>query len=241
MLESIVHDIVFDKAPSGGISAIRSQSAARDATKRPIHGRARMRPLRKTEFALLFLLAPALAPFLALAHAGQIAFWFMACGAGIALSMTRNFHWADLLPADIHSEWRAFALRALAFAAAVFALASALAPERLFDPDMKFAPLLIAYPLAVAAPVELVYRALFFRRFGEIFAHGVIGVAAGGLVNGLGFYLLTGSLPLGIFGAAIGLAIGQFYWRSGQFLLSVLLHWAAAASIWLIGPGLMGL
>lgn len=241
MWEKIVFDTAFGKAPAEEFSARRRHVSIRNETWRaPLKG-ARAQSLRKVELALLFFLPPALSLFSAFAHAGAVAFWFMACGAGILLSMTRNFHWADLLPADPHSEWRSFTLHVIAFAAIVFALAGMFAPERLFDPDMRFAPLLIAYPLLIALPVELVYRALFFRRFGALFARDAAGVVANGLVNGLGFYLLTGSPPLGLFGAAIGIAIGRFYLRTGQFVLSALLHWAAAASIWLIGPGLMSL
>ncbi|MEO1611480.1 MAG: CPBP family glutamic-type intramembrane protease [Pseudomonadota bacterium] len=163
----------------------------------------------------------------------------MLCSCVALLSMTRNFHWGDLRPVDPLSEWRLVAGMSVGFAG-LSAVASLIA-ERPIDvaAAAPLAPMLIAFPLLTAAPMELVQRALFFRRFGRLFPSESVALVYGAASNALLYFMLTGTNASLFFGAFIGVALGWAYLRTGQFLISVLLHWIAAICIFTIGPGLL--
>ncbi|MEM7546857.1 MAG: CPBP family intramembrane glutamic endopeptidase [Pseudomonadota bacterium] len=157
----------------------------------------------------------------------------------LLLSMTRSFHWADLVPVDALSEWRLLVGVSAVFIAGSFAVTTVFFPEELFQSSGGAELMLIAYPLLTALPVELVYRALFFRRFGYLFKTQLLAILVGAAANGLLYFMLSHALSGAVFGFVIGLVLGWAYLRSGQFALSVLMHWIAALAIWLIGPGLV--
>ncbi|MEL7464500.1 MAG: CPBP family glutamic-type intramembrane protease [Pseudomonadota bacterium] len=155
------------------------------------------------------------------------------------LSMTRNFHWGDLLPVDALSEWRLVAGMTVVFAS-LAATASAVAGRPIDIPAAApLAPMLIAFPLLTAAPMELVQRALFFRRFGHLFPSESVALLFGAVANAAVYFMLTGTVASLFFGAFIGVALGWAYLRTGQFAISVLLHWIAAICVFTIGPGLL--
>lgn len=155
------------------------------------------------------------------------------------LSMTRNFHWGDLLPVDPFSEWR-LVLGMTALFAALSSAASYMAGRPIdVAAAAPLAPMLIAFPFLTAAPMELVQRALFFRRFGHLFPSEGVALVYGAIANALVYFMLTGTTASLFFGAFIGVALGWAYLRTGQFLISVLLHWIAAICVFTIGPGLL--
>lgn len=198
------------------------------------------RALVWAEFTTIFLALPVFGLFSGLSQAKPLAIWLIMSMCVALLSMTRSFHWADLLPVDLASEWRLGLGCAALFAAASFIVSALFFPDRLFMADGDVYLMLIAYPLLTALPIELVFRALFFRRFGPLFSSETGAIVTGALGSGLMFLMLTGSFAVCAFGVITGLVLGWAYLRSGQFVLSVLIHWAAALSVWLIGPGLVG-
>ncbi|MEM7269306.1 MAG: CPBP family intramembrane glutamic endopeptidase [Pseudomonadota bacterium] len=157
----------------------------------------------------------------------------------VLLSATRQFHWADLLPVDFWSERRLAASFLLAFVFTAGSLSLFYWPERIGDVSADTVIMLLAFPLVTALPMELVYRALFFRRYGHLIASEPLAIFLGALATALGYAVLSGS-PAGVaFGFGVGLALGWTYLNTGNFVLCVLIHWFAAVSIFLVGPGVL--
>ncbi|MFN3260895.1 MAG: type II CAAX prenyl endopeptidase Rce1 family protein [Pikeienuella sp.] len=190
------------------------------------------------EGVAVFLLMPGLVFFLAGAAAAPFLLSAILWTSVILLSMSRNFLWADLLPRDALSEWPLFAGLTASFAAAALALGLVLAPGSLFSPEPEMALRLLLYPVLVALPLELFCRALFFRRYGRLFAseRGAILFSA---AAGAALWAAMGcGCGFAAFGAATGAALSWAYLRTGQFALSVALNWATALAFFLIAPGL---
>lgn len=198
------------------------------------------RPLQLawSEFVFVFFALPLFAVVSGVVATIPVAIGFMLASTIALLSTTRNFHWSDLAPVDMLSEWRLALGFTLGAAGLSLVAALAFAPSRLFAFDIGLLPMLVAFPLVTAAPIELVQRALFFRRFGRLFQSSRMAVAVGAASNALVYIMLCGTVSGALFGAVLGLALGAVYLRTGQFLLCILLHWVAALCIFLIGPGL---
>ncbi|MEL6791945.1 MAG: CPBP family glutamic-type intramembrane protease, partial [Pseudomonadota bacterium] len=73
----------------------------------------------------------------------------------------------------------------------------------------------------------------------RLFPSESVALVYGAASNALLYFMLTGTNASLFFGAFIGVALGWAYLRTGQFLISVLLHWIAAICIFTIGPGLL--
>lgn len=157
----------------------------------------------------------------------------------ILLSATKSFHWSDLLPVDFWSEWRLMTGCSAAFAGAAFAITSVYWPTRLFSAPPEIAVMLAVFPLLTALPMELVYRALFFRRYGHLIRGEATAIVLGAAATSLGYAVLSGSTGGVVFGFVLGGVLGWAYLRTGNFMVSVVLHWAAVAALFLIGPGIL--
>lgn len=192
----------------------------------------------RAEGVAVFLVLPCLVFLLAGAAAAPFLLSAMLWTSVILLSMSRNFLWADLLPRDALSEWRLFAGLAAAFAATALALGLAFAPGSLFSPEPGMTARLILYPLLVALPLELFCRALFFRRYGRLFASEGAAILVSAAVGAVVWSAMGCGCGFAAFGAATGAALSWAYLRTGQFALSVALNWAAALAFFLIAPGL---
>lgn len=190
------------------------------------------------EFLFVFGMLPTIAIAANALSAIPIVFMAMLSSTVVFLSMTRSFHWRDLLPVDPTSEWRLFLKISGGFAATAAIGSLAFAPDRFMSAEAGVVPMLIAFPILTALPIELVYRALFLRRYGHLFRSPALALAVGAAANALAYYVISGTVTGALFGAIIGGAIGWFYLKTGQFMLGVLLHWVAALCIWIIGPGL---
>ncbi len=126
------------------------------------------------EFALLFVAIPiAIALFLPPTMLFPALFAFSALGL-ILLWRTGGLHWRDVTLGWGRFDWRLFAAFAgLTFAASVLVLYLT-RPEALFSflrRDPRFLLLIWAlYPLLSALPQELIFRVLFFHRYGRLFS-----------------------------------------------------------------------
>ena len=157
----------------------------------------------------------------------------------ILLSATKSFHWSDLLPVEFWSEWRLMLGCSAAFAFIAFTITSLYWPTRLFSAPPEIAVMLVVFPILTALPMELVYRALFFRRYGHLIRGENTAILLGAAATSLGYAVLSYSIGGVIFGFALGGLLGWAYLRTGNFLVSIVLHWAAAAALYLIGPGIL--
>lgn len=157
----------------------------------------------------------------------------------VLLSATKSFHWSDLLPVDFWSEWRLMTGCSAAFALIAFTVTSIYWPSRLFSAPPEIAVMLVVFPILTAIPMELVYRALFFRRYGHLIRGEALAIGLGSIATALGYAVLSGSMGGIVFGFALGGVLGWAYLRTGNFAVSVILHWAAVAALFLIGPGIL--
>ena len=191
------------------------------------------------ECAGLFLILPLLAIFFEARLFIPVTIGAMLSSAVILLSMTRNFHWGDLLPVDPFSEWRVVAGFAILFSTLAVAARAVLAPEATMGVDLALAPMLLAFPFLTAAPMELIHRVLFFRRFGHLFPGESSALIFGAASNALVYFMLSGAPVGAFFGAFVGVCVGWTYLRTGQFMISVIVHWLAAICVFALGPGFL--
>lgn len=194
------------------------------------------------EFALLYVAAPlVLALLLPARWMFPMLFAVTAIGL-VLLHLTPGFHWRELwqgreriVPRAV---WGIGAL-VLGFGALFLWLTQ---PEALFAltrarPGLLLMILLL-YPVLSALPQEVVYRALFFRRYRPILPAGPearLLLNAGIFALGHLMYwswLVAGMTFLG------GLAFGWAYERRRSFPMAVLMHAVAGNAIFLVGLGL---
>lgn len=191
------------------------------------------------ECAVIFFLMPFIAILAEVRLFVPFTILFMLSAAVTLLSMTRNFHWRDLTPVDAISEWRLVLGLFGAFAAVAVGSSMMIGHEISAAAALGLAPMLLAFPFLTALPMELVNRVLFFRRFGHLFPNEGSALIFGAASNALVYFMLAGTTSSALFGALIGVCVGWVYLRTGQFLISVLVHWLAALCIFALGPGLL--
>lgn len=202
-------------------------------------GRARL----AGEFALLFLGAPLALAFLLPASA---IWWAIPGGLLVALALlaaTPGFRWGELL----EGPWLARPGVTLAFAATVLAGAAALvwatAPWALFGLPLRRPELwlwvMILYPLLSAWPQEVMFRALFFRRYGALFPDARLAVAVNAAVFGLAHLFLWNAVAVAA--SALGgalFALAYLHTGRGRNLgLATLLHALAGMALFTAGAG----
>ena len=195
----------------------------------------------RTEFAAFFIVAP-LVMAIALPPERMFTMLFGLTAIGLLLlHMTPSFRWRDLLAGQERIRWLwvwAIGLLVLGFGAAFLWLTR---PEELFQiarqqPRLMLMILLL-YPLVSALPQEIVYRALFFRRFAPILPTAP---RAGLLFNAVVFsmaHLMYWSGLVLLMTFLGGLAFAWAYERHRSFPMAVLLHAAAGNAIFLVGLG----
>lgn len=110
--------------------------------------------------------------------------WMMLLGSAtlglVLLRFTKGFSWRELKRGSIG--WRGFwALGAVTFAVSL-ALCAWLLPDRVLYIPLnvpKFIPILaIGYPIILVLPQELIFRPLFFKRYGALFGSETIRIWA---------------------------------------------------------------
>lgn len=191
------------------------------------------------EFLALFVAIPvAIALFLPPRMLFPALFGFSVLGLGL-LWLTGGFEWRDLLRGWGRFDWRLF----LAFAAFT-ALASALVlwltrPEALFaflrrDPRFLLVIWLL-YPLLSALPQELIFRVLFFHRYGPLFADPRRGVLVNAAIFALAHLMYWNWIVL-IFTFFGGIAFAVGYLRRG-FPWAWMLHAIAGNILFAMGMG----
>jgi membrane protease YdiL (CAAX protease family) len=191
---------------------------------------------RRLEFALLYIGAP-LAMALAMPPDWLWPVFFaVTLAALVLLAMTPGFAWRELLRGRL--DWGEAALVALATAAAAGLLVWLLVPEQAFALPRRapglWVAILLVYPLLSALPQEIVFRTLFFRRYGGLFP-GPAGVAVNALAFGLA-HLMFWNWVAALLTVAGGAVFARGYRRRG-FLQAVLLHAVAGGIIFTSGLG----
>ncbi|WP_254446531.1 CPBP family intramembrane glutamic endopeptidase [Ruegeria sp. HKCCD8929] len=201
------------------------------------------RPARlrlRIEFALFYIGAPLLIAVL-FPPDWMFPALFAFTGLGIILlHLTHGFRWAELRHGWRNWSWA----EVLGFSAAMTALCIAVIyatkPQATFfllqnRPEL-LAVIWLGYPLVSALPQELLFRPLFYRRYGAILPQG----RAADLLNAALFsfaHLMYWSWIVAAMTLAGGLLFSWAYRWRGSFFYAVLLHAIAGNILFAVGLG----
>lgn len=156
------------------------------------------------------------------------------------LHVTEGFAWHDLTRGWSRIDWRLVGLFGLATAAVGLVVVYAAAPGSAFrllraDPAMM-AAIALLYPLLSALPQEIVFRPLFFRRYGAILP----GLRAAIWLNAAAFalaHLMYWSWIVAAMTFAGGLAFAWAYEARRNFPMAVAMHALAGVIVFTLGLG----
>ena len=193
------------------------------------------------EFLAIFVAAPvALAVALPPSWLFQVLFAVTALGL-LLLHRTPGFEWSDLTRGAGRIGWGRVAVFVLVTAAASLAVVQATAPEARFA-LLTRAPWLMAmiaalYPFLSALPQEIVFRPLFFRRYGPILPASVPAqIALNAAVFALA-HLMYWNAVVAAMTFAGGLVFAHAYRVRRNFPEAVVMHALAGIVIFAAGLG----
>ncbi|WP_271113920.1 CPBP family intramembrane glutamic endopeptidase [Paracoccus aerodenitrificans] len=198
-------------------------------------GRARL----AVEFALLFIAIPvAIALFLPPRQMFEALFIFSLLGLAL-LWWTGGFNWRDFLRGWRRFDWKLFlGFSAVTLTASVLVLYIT-QPEAMFSFLRRNPAFLLViwalYPLLSALPQELIFRVLFFHRYGRLFTGPGQAVLANAAIFSLA-HLMYWNWIVAIFTFAGGVAFAVGYLRRG-FLWAWSLHAIAGNILFAVGMG----
>lgn len=158
----------------------------------------------------------------------------------VLLSLTPGFRWAELLR-GVRAVRARMVLAVAALTAAVStAMVFWLLPQvwlllPLMVPDLWLMVILL-YPFLSALPQELVYRLLFFRRYGWLFPDVRVAMGVNAAVFALA-HLLFWNWPALVLSLAGGWIFAWAYLRGGGFWSAVVLHAVTGSIVFTTGLG----
>ncbi|MCW8841904.1 MAG: CPBP family intramembrane metalloprotease, partial [Rhodobacteraceae bacterium] len=193
------------------------------------------------EFVLFFVVAPvAIAVFLPATVMFPALFALTALGL-ILLHATEGFHWRELRQGGGAIHWRSVALFAALVLATCVAVILSFAPDEAFNiarhEPLLLLMILLFYPVLSALPQEIVFRPLFFRRYGAILPDAHAGIVVNAALFSLA-HLMYWSWVVAAMTFFGGLAFAWAYEIRRSFPLAVLLHAVAGNLVFLTGLGL---
>ncbi len=195
----------------------------------------------KLEFGLFYFAVPVLIAVL-FPPDWMFPSLFAFTGLGIVLlHSTPGFSWAELRYGWRNWSWGEVLLFTIAMAAVCSTLVLTLRPQAAFA-LLKHRPELLAfiwvgYPLASALPQELLFRALFFRRYHAILPKGYAAYWLNAALFSLA-HLMYWSWIVAIMTFVGGLLFTWAYEKRGSFFYAVLLHAIAGNIIFAAGLGI---
>ncbi|MDR5651165.1 CPBP family intramembrane glutamic endopeptidase [Ruixingdingia sedimenti] len=193
----------------------------------------------RVEFAALYLLAP-VTMALVLPPRALFPMLFLLTGVGLVLlHRTPGFSWASLLRGRVR--WGQLALFTLGTALLAWAVLRWMAPGQAFF-LLHYQPELLAmiwalYPVLSALPQEIVFRPLFFRRYGVILPGGPAIMVLNAAVFSLA-HLMYWNAVVALMTFAGGLVFAHAYHRQQSFPQAVLLHSLAGNVLFTVGLGI---
>jgi len=194
------------------------------------------------ELLLIFVAAPVA---MATVLPGSI-MWFALAGiavvAAILLSLTPGFRWRQLVArAALRIDWPRLGLYVVAAAILSFALTEWLVPGRLLSlprgNTRLWLVIMVAYPFVSAIPQEIVFRALFFERYGGLFPDLRLAIVANAFVFGLA-HLFYGNWPAVVLTAIAGGIFAWAYAHRRSFGYACLLHAVSGQIVFTSGLGI---
>lgn len=193
------------------------------------------------EFSALFVAAPvAMALLIGTVPLFAALFAFAALSV-VLLARTPGFRPRHLLKGQALRNWPVVVGFALATAAVCFTLVMMLVPERLLDlprhrPEF-WLMIMVLYPLISALPQELIFRALFYRRYGHLFPGPNAALAANAAAFSVAHMFYQNPVAIGLTFAG-GVVFALAYQRTGSFLLVVILHAVGGQIVFTSGLGI---
>lgn len=197
------------------------------------------RPQLWAEFVVLFVAVPlGIALFLPPDRLFPALFAFSLGGLAL-LWWTGGFHWRGLLTGWAQIRWSRLGVFALMVGVIGWSImktgnpdfAISTSPERL-----RFLVVLwLLYPLLSALPQELIFRALYFHRYGSLFSHPTVAI----LINAAVFsfaHLMYWSAVVAVLTFAGGVIFAHLYLRKG-FTSAWLVHGVAGNMLFTVGMG----
>lgn len=190
------------------------------------------------EFAALYLVAPLLMALALPPDWLWPAFLGLTLLTAVLLARTPGFRWRELLRG--RPDAGRVAAAGVATAVACGALVLWLLPERALalprqEPALWLA-ILALYPFLSALPQELVFRALFFRRYGGLFADRRLAVGLNAAAFALA-HLMFWNGPALVLSFAGGVIFALGYLGRGGFPMAVLLHAVCGGILFTSGLG----
>ncbi|CAN5801938.1 hypothetical protein BH23PSE1_BH23PSE1_12720 [soil metagenome] len=195
---------------------------------------------RRGEFAAIFLAGPLVLALALPPSAMAPALLGSTALAAILLSLTAGFRWAELL-----AGFRSVEARLVAGVAALTALAATGLVFWLIPGQWLFLPrrvpdlwltILVLYPFISALPQEIVFRLLFFRRYGWLFANRHVAITVNAGVFALA-HLMFWNWPAFVMTFAGGWIFAFAYLQAGGFWGAVVLHVVAGSIVFTTGLG----
>lgn len=167
---------------------------------------------------------------------------FALTGLGLVLlHRTPGFAWAELTRGWGGIDWARVAALAVATALACWAVLSATRPDAMFfllrERPQLLAAIALLYPVLSALPQEIVFRPLFFRRYGAILPSGRAALVLNAAVFSLA-HLMYWSWIVAAMTFVGGLAFAEAYARRASFATAVLQHAAAGIILFASGMGI---
>lgn len=198
-------------------------------------------PMRRAEFVALYLAFPVVhatfhgalgtfGPLLVLIAAGCV-----------LLAVTPGFSWRELVDLRGLARWIPLILGFLAACiVAIFGLVLLLVPEQLFgfprrDP-VTWALVMLLYPPVSVLGQELIFRPLFYRRYGDLFPSETVALLVNAAVFSLAHAFYQNWIAVSLTFAG-GLVFAWAYRRSGSFALVFILHTLAGHVLFTSGLG----
>jgi len=195
----------------------------------------------KAEFVLFYLIAPLLIA-LVLPPTMMFVALFTLTAVGLALlNGTEGFEWRELLGGVD----QLYFVELLAFAGGMLILCLAVvytaAPDAAFlllktEPGLMLA-IAVFYPVASALPQEVVFRPLYFRRYGTFLPGGRAGLLLNAALFSLA-HLMYWSWVVALMTLAGGVIFAWAYEVRRSFTLAVVLHSLAGIVIFAVGLGI---
>ncbi|MEM0987490.1 MAG: CPBP family intramembrane glutamic endopeptidase [Pseudomonadota bacterium] len=166
--------------------------------------------------------------------------WMLAIIAFALLLRTPGWQPRDLLKGPVFAKWPMILLFTVLTGAVstgfVFAIEPSMFLSFVQSNPVMWMIVMVFYPLLSAWPQEVIYRSLFFERYGVLFASPVVLIIANGALFGFGhlFYINWITITMTAFGGAF---MGWVYWRYRSMLLAWVIHAIAGQIVFTAGLG----
>ncbi len=198
-----------------------------------------------TEFALLFIGVPVLmVVYFEELRANRFLFpsiWILATVAAFLLWCTPGWRFAKLFQGPVLREWRLILLYIVGTAVTCVAFVLWLVPHRFLEMPLYRTELwlviMIGYPLVSAWPQEIIFRSLFFERYGVLFPSDRIAIVMNGVIFGFGHMFFDSWVTIVMTGVG-GAIMGWAYLRGRSMTVAWIMHAVAGQIIFTTGLGI---